>query len=631
MEYFNTEVNITNLLMGFVSPQYCYSKIKNYRDLFFRGYFIVDKDIIIAKNKFSSDTYINLIPISRYRKYTFLKKIFIRLSVNNPNKNESIQLTLRLFGVDINNDSFLINDNLIKLVNQDGYLSFDIEIDFDKIPEKTMYIYWEFELEEDKELIFYPNLSGVFYDNDVVTNSVDLKIITPTYKRESYILTNINRFIKSGLKQSNNIELIIIDNGKTLKNYLNQANLMNNGVKIIENINSGGSGGFARGLIEVLEKYPETTHLLFMDDDIDLEPFVIERLFSLLKILKPNIGIGGSMLNLSMPYIMWESSAYYLSDKNKISLHLNKHNIDLRRRENLLLILEEVAWTHFAWWFFVVPVETIKNLGMPMPFFFRGDDMEYGLRLIKNNFDMIDFPSIFVIHEDFTSKHNAFTDYLISRNELILRCIHFDMDLKTEITHLIRRIIKFTFSYRYETAKYVIKGYEDFLKGPEFLKSIDVEKYHENLASKVLNDKAQKVKSKYIKSFLFANNDKQYLAKHFKRWLHIFTFGSHLLPYNRNGNRLNQIENDYIIIDLHSYDFDKFFNKNKILFYNKYYENGYFVTKDIKQFLQIMNMTARCVINMISNYKRVRDLYRRDYHVLSSLKFWKAYLKLDEN
>ncbi|MGC9079982.1 MAG: glycosyltransferase, partial [Nanopusillaceae archaeon] len=512
------------------------------------------------------------------------------------------------------------------------YQSFDIEIDFDRLPEKIMYIYWEFELEEDKELMFYPNLSGVFYDNDVVTNVIDLKIITPTYKRESYILTNINRFIQSGLKRSNNIELIIIDNGKTLKNYLNQADIMKNGIKIIENINSGGSGGFARGLIEVLEKYPETTHLLFMDDDIDLEPFVIERLLSLLKILKPNIGLGGSMLSLSIPYIMWESSAYYFSDK--ISLYLNKHNIDLRRRKNLLLILEESAWTYFGWWFFVVPVETIKNLGMPMPFFFRGDDMEYGLRLIKNNFDMIDFPSIFVMHEDFTSKHNAFTDYLISRNELILRCIHFDMDLKTEIIHLIKKILRLAFSYRYETAKYVIKGYEDFLKGPDFIKSIDVEKYHESLALKVSNDKAKKVEIKYVKNFLFANDNRDHrMVRRLKKWLHIFTLGSHLLPpYNNNikSKESNILKNDYIIADLHSYDFSEFFNKNKILFYNRYYENGYFVTKDIKQFIHIMIMTVKCVINIILSYKKVRDLYRKDYSVFSSLEFWKEYLKLDK-
>lgn len=56
-------------------------------------------------------------------------------------------------------------------------------------------------------------------------------------------------------------------------------------ITIIHNPNCGGSGGFARGLLEGVNF--GCSHIIFLDDDISLDTNVILKTYSLLKILKP--------------------------------------------------------------------------------------------------------------------------------------------------------------------------------------------------------------------------------------------------------------------------------------------------------------------------------------------------------
>lgn len=62
--------------------------------------------------------------------------------------------------------------------------------------------------------------------------------------------------------------IYIVDNAAELKRMPQEF------VSIFHNPNTGGSGGFARGLAEIRKGWPETgvTHVIFMDDDVELIP-----------------------------------------------------------------------------------------------------------------------------------------------------------------------------------------------------------------------------------------------------------------------------------------------------------------------------------------------------------------------
>ena len=77
---------------------------------------------------------------------------------------------------------------------------------------------------------------------------------------------------------ADNIGVFVADNGGTLT----ESDYPDRGVKVMKNKNVGGTGGFVRCLLEALEDPDkEWTHILFLDDDIRLEPESIYRTYML--------------------------------------------------------------------------------------------------------------------------------------------------------------------------------------------------------------------------------------------------------------------------------------------------------------------------------------------------------------
>lgn len=627
-------VKDSQCLMRFYSPHDSQTAIKHFSELFFRGDFYDSDSEVYFKDFLSSDTYINLIPIDKYRKHLLVDILRVRLAFRS---EEEISLSVNLMGVDFSGIKFSIITKIIKLKAKEVNIV-EIPLDINKLPSHIAYVYWKVRVlnrsndTEGRFLSFLKDYSCVIVEKNP-NNKVKLAIIMPTYKREKYVMENLIKLKISGLLEKLDIVLLIIDNGKTLKDYIPD-DLINEKVNIIENINSGGAGGFARGLLEVFERFSDRTHCVFMDDDIDLEPFVLERLYGFLKVLSDsNLGIGGSMISYKFPHIMWESGAFYRISKRFITLFLNKHNINLLEEQNLLKVLANHPWTYWGWWFFCLPTNVYKRCGLPLPIFFRGDDMEYGFRLVKQNIEFTDLPGVFVLHEDFFAKHNAFTDYLITRNELILRALHSDLSPFYEAKFLLKKILRFLFSYRYETAEMTIKGYEDFLKGPDFLVEIDPEQYYGNLNKEVFNEKTKNIDQKYIKDFLKLPQIQSKFKAKIKKWLHFITFGSHIIPpfKGRQQENYDFLKEDYIIEDLHSYRFSNFFAKSKILYYNNLYNVGYFVYKDSFRFFKIFMKGLYVCLKLMVKHGRVKKQYLKAYENLISENTWKIYLKLSKN
>ena len=142
---------------------------------------------------------------------------------------------------------------------------------------------------------------------------VELAIATTTFKKESYVLANIDRIrneiLRASDEMSHHVHLHVIDNGKTL----DPDALDCPGISIHPNPNVGGAGGFARGMIEAMRQDPPATHVLLMDDDIAISPESIRRTYNLLRMLNEEYReafVSGAMLNLEDVDLLWEDLGY---------------------------------------------------------------------------------------------------------------------------------------------------------------------------------------------------------------------------------------------------------------------------------------------------------------------------------
>ena len=305
---------------------------------------------------------------------------------------------------------------------------------------------------------------------------VELSLVTTTFKKEDYVIRNIERIKKDILSSdepiASHFNLHVIDNGRTLSSEeLNASH-----VQIHPNPNVGGSGGFARGMIESMEQTPEATHVLLMDDDVEVLPESFIRTFNLLSLLRDEYAetfLSGAMMSLEEQNLRTEDIGFFSVNGNFLPLKPEGrmdflHDVvETEAFEAPVDLYEDTSQQYAGWWYCVIPMATIKREGLPLPLFVRSDDAEYALRCKPKIMSM---NGICVWHNAFFYKYSSAVErYQVSRNTLISQAttgIAPMTDFLTEIHREVQRDLK---KFNYDDAELAVKGLEDFLRGPEFI------------------------------------------------------------------------------------------------------------------------------------------------------------------
>lgn len=343
-------------------------------------------------------------------------------------------------------------------------------------------------LEKIEKRIYYPELLAeddtVLKSGGIVTSQpgkdVHLVLATCTYNRQEDIKRNLNylkqknRHMPDGEKVLEHI--YVVDNARNLKTEDIEDEL----VSLIPNPNTGGAGGFTRGLKEA-RKEPAMTHVLLMDDDVKMEFEAIVRTKSMLRYIKKekeDCFIGGAMFRRDVPYVLHAAGEIW--NNGRI---INPHkNTDMRQFQTVAKVTEPLVQpqTYAGWWYCCIPRTHIENGGYPIPFFLHCDDVEYSLR---NGRPPIYMNGIAVWHEEFDDKRSSVMEYYDTRNRLITNALYMQRGKRrTAAVILTERFLASVLRYRYRDIGLTLLAVEDFLKGPEWLQNLDAESYHKQLA-----------------------------------------------------------------------------------------------------------------------------------------------------
>ena len=325
----------------------------------------------------------------------------------------------------------------------------------------------------------YTNITEIsILDNSVFVecenlNTVNCAIIFCTYKREKYIVKNVNYLLENLKKQSDfEWEIIVVDNAKTLsaKAFIGDATL-------VPNANTGGSGGFKRGM-EVAREIGGFTHFVLMDDDVEIEFTAIQKMLNFLRFLKPKFAdlcISGSMLYTDKPTVQFVAGGRFERDGSQYGFG---HFLDLSKPENLELNERENPINYGGWWMMCMPFKLIEDGQFPLPFFLKYDDVEYALR---NKLRIITLNGVGVWHEKFEAKYNSASEYYNTRNYLHLSAMYCEnFNVKKWVG---KRIKAKKVRQQYKMCEAIRLGYEDFLRGVEWLESINAEENHKKIST----------------------------------------------------------------------------------------------------------------------------------------------------
>lgn len=237
-------------------------------------------------------------------------------------------------------------------------------------------------------------------------SDIKFSIVFTTINNPWQLQKNIEIISSSKTLCYNICEIIIINHGNNAIKYPSTDDVV---IKIINQKNLGGSGGFARGMFESFQN-SECSFVVLSDDDALLNIKSIQNIYDEMSnsiVNKTSKILGSIIQDIDNPEK--RVTGDYINFKN---WSINKTTIDN---------------THFCgWWMAAISRQVYEELGLPLPLFIKWDDIEYGLRARKNGIESKILENVFVQHPtwDETSQRYSWQSYFWQRNKMIVALLY---------------------------------------------------------------------------------------------------------------------------------------------------------------------------------------------------------------
>jgi galactofuranosylgalactofuranosylrhamnosyl-N-acetylglucosaminyl-diphospho-decaprenol beta-1,5/1,6-galactofuranosyltransferase len=326
--------------------------------------------------------------------------------------------------------------------------------------------------------------SAGWYSDKPAPGVANIAVGIPTFNRPNDCV-NALRDLTSDPLVDNVIGAVIVPDQGTSKvrdhpDFAAAAAPLGDRLSIHDQPNLGGSGGYSRVMYEAL-KNTDCQQILFMDDDIQLEPDTILRILAMNRFAKAPMLVGGQMLNLQEPShlhimgemvdrsnFMWTSAPYTEYDHDFAEYPLSDND----PRSQLLHRRIDVDYN--GWWTCMIPRQVAEELGQPLPLFIKWDDADYGLRAAEHGYPTATLPGAAIWHMAWSDKDDAidWQAYFHLRNRLVVAAMHWDGDVSGLVRSHLKATLKHLSCLEYSTVAIQNRAIDDFLAGPEHIFSI---------------------------------------------------------------------------------------------------------------------------------------------------------------
>ena len=448
---------------------------------------------------------------------------------------------------------------------------------------------------------------GEWVTQDAPRHEVRMSLSITTFNRQEYVrktVHNVLDLVRDNAALNGKVRVLVVDNAQNVTfDAAADAPLT-----VIPNGNLGGAGGFARGLIE-LRKAGWATHVLFMDDDITLEPEAIVRTMSLFAYAKDaRLCVHGAMLSEERPWLQFEAGSQY-SWRSIYPLQALGREDDMRERSVAVQDAAEVPFDYTAWWYTAFPINiTNEN---PLPVFVRGDDVAFGL--MHTGKHSITLNGVIVWHADFGLKNNPSSLFYESRNLALVDTLVFD---KHTWWNLAYRFSSFgfrnLFSMRYASTEYMLRGLNAYLAGPAEWMKIDHAALHDELRV------CAEEKPAPLSAELAAITPRQPRHKALRAFGFLFAVvlvGGYIVPKPLRLKKYGVGPIDARAVGVATL-------RNRILYRHDRIADGYTVERDAKRFFKLLREVVKSIFMIATSYKRLKREYREAYPKMVSNAAW---------
>lgn len=468
-------------------------------------------------------------------------------------------------------------------------------------------------------------LLGGFYTAEADEDSIrdiDISLVTTTFKKREFIEKNIelikSRVLCEGSDLKGHMYVHVIDNDRELP----PDELETCDIRVYMNDNAGGSGGYARGMMEALGRDKRPTHILLMDDDVSVMPESLFRTYYLLRLLKKEYRdcfLSGAMFDLDDRMMQYEDVGCVHPEDG--SYGPVKPYMDMSRTESILANEDFAADgrnTYAGWWYCCIPVRHIEEKGLPLPLFVRGDDVEFSLR---NKPGFITLNGICIWHAGFAGKFNAAMElYQVHRNSLIIQAaggVCRDIDFVGRINSCFWQAVT---RFAYGNAELLLDSLEDYLKGPDYIMQLDGEACMREKcsANEVMRPLAEL-------GYTDTSDMHPYSEKTLGgagRLLYKLTVNGHLLPAFALKRTPGIIAYDWF------FSSGRNFRYRTLVAVNLSNETGVVRHMDRRRCFLLIRRWRRVMLRYRREHEKIDEAYRQAFAEMTSESFWRRYLHI---
>lgn len=299
-----------------------------------------------------------------------------------------------------------------------------------------------------------------------------LTAIICTHHREEAVAETLALLFGPRVQSARSIDLrvILVDQGRTLQRTDFPADW---NLRIVHQDNFGGAGGFTRGMIEAMDE--GAGWILLMDDDATPDPASFPILADYIRGRAPEtrFALHGAMFSYEEPDTIYEAGATIREPRDR--------NFDIVQRLRGYKPSEPIGkdpalWENMeidygAWWFFCINTDSVRQVGLPLPLFIRGDDREYGLRLKRAGIPTLPLPGLRIWHTAQGVRADTWPMFFDQRNKLIVHALYSNGGSWSLAARMIYSGLRDVLAARFDVARLSAAGLAAYLEGPASLEN----------------------------------------------------------------------------------------------------------------------------------------------------------------
>ncbi|MEU7763550.1 glycosyltransferase [Nocardia sp. NPDC049190] len=420
-----------------------------------------------AESEVSFCTYFNALPASYWRRWSILQSVVLRLELAGHGRVDIYRSKADGSRIHVQGKEFAVAA---------GTDSAAVEFETDLGPFEDGGWIW-FDITTDTAVTL---LSGGWYAPVEAPGEGSIAVGMPTFNRPTDAVKTLAALGSDPLVLAK-IKAVIIPDQGTRKvvdepGFAESSAALGDRLAIYNQPNLGGSGGYSRVMYEAL-KTTDAEYIVYMDDDIEIEPDSILRSLAFARFAKSPVLVGGQMLNLqerSHLHVMGEvvdRGIFMWTAAPNVEYDHDFSKYPLKDRDNSKLLHRRIDVDFNGWWTCVIPRRVAEELGQPLPLFLKWDDAEYGLRARAAGYPTVTLPGAAVWHMAWSDKDDAidWQAYFHLRNRLVVASLHLPGNGRAMVVNTIKATLKHLLCLEYSTVAIQNLAIRDFLAGPERL------------------------------------------------------------------------------------------------------------------------------------------------------------------